>query len=74
MDYGAESSNGYHEIERNSVEDGVPTETSGGSDEFKDLKAEETPEEATEAREHSHDRGVNSHPEQNIAALSMTFY
>ncbi|KAI9123880.1 hypothetical protein K1719_005180 [Acacia pycnantha] len=67
MDYGAESSNGYHEIERKSVEDGVPTETSAGSDELKDLKAEETPEDATEAREHSHDRGVNSHTEQNIA-------
>ncbi|XP_028773806.1 translocase of chloroplast 120, chloroplastic-like [Neltuma alba] len=66
MDYGAESSNGYHDIERNSVEDEVSTETSAGPDELKDLKAEEMPEKATEDREHSHDRGENGHPEDNI--------
>ncbi|XP_054777640.1 translocase of chloroplast 120, chloroplastic-like [Prosopis cineraria] len=66
MDYGAEPSNGYHEIERKSVEDEASPDASIGPAELKDLKTEEMSEEATEGLEHSHDRGVNNCPKDNI--------
>ncbi|KAF7841155.1 translocase of chloroplast 120, chloroplastic-like [Senna tora] len=68
MDYGAEPSYGYDEVERKRVEDGVSRETSAGSEKSMDLEGQEVFKEAVEAQGDSYDQGVKYCPEDNIVS------